>query len=142
MTVSNPAAVTRLENRRLLPLALTGGVIGAVINTAIALLAPALIGGAIQVARPGETALQNLPLPAVIGASIIPALVGALVLWLLGRFTKTPVQIFQLIAVIITVLSLISPFGLPIGLGGQVLLCLMHIVAAGAITLALSRAKA
>ena len=140
MTASTTTA-PRLENRRLLPLALMGGAIGAVVNAAIALIAPALIGGAVQVSQPGSTVLQDLPLIAVIAASIIPAFVAAAVLWLLGRFTKTPVQIFQILAVVLALLSLISPFGIPTSLGAQLTLCLMHIVAAVTITLALSRAK-
>ena len=141
MTASTTTA-PRLENRRLLPLALMGGAIGAVVNAAIALIAPALIGGAVQVSQPGSTVLQDLPLIAVIAASIIPAFVAAAVLWLLGRFTKTPVQIFQILAVVLALLSLISPFGIPTSLGAQLTLCLMHIVAAATITLALSRARA
>lgn len=137
-----PNTSPRLENRRLLLLALIGGVTGAVINAAIALIAPVLIGGAVQVSQPGSAVLQDLPLPAVIAASIIPAFVAAGVLWLLGRFTKAPIQIFQIIAVVIALLSLISPFGIPVSLGSQLTLCLMHIVAAATITLALSRAKA
>ena len=141
MTASTTTA-PRLENRRLLPLALTGGAIGAAVNAAIALIAPALIGGAVQVSQPGSTVLQDLPLIAVIAASIIPAFVAAAVLWLLGRFTKTPVQIFQILAVVLALLSLISPFGIPTSLGAQLTLCLMHIVAAASITIALSRARA
>lgn len=132
----------RLENRRLPLLALIGGVVGAVVNVAIALIAPALIGAAVQVAQPGTTVLQDLPLPAVIAASITPAFVAAAVLWLLGRFTKAPIQIFQIIAVVIALLSLFSPFSIPVGLGSQLALCAMHIVAALTITLALSKAKA
>ena len=136
-----PNTVSRLENRRLLPLALVGGAIGAVINTAIALIAPALIGSAVQISR-GGSPLEDLPLIAVIAASIIPAFVAAAVLWLLGRFVKTPILIFQIIAAVITLLSLFSPFRIPVSLGAQLTLCLMHIVAAASITLALSRAKA
>ena len=136
------AAKSHLENRRLLPLALTGGVIGAVINAVIALIAPALIGGPVQVSQPGSTALQDLPLIAVIAASLIPAFVAALVLYLLGRFTKAPIQIFQITAGVLTFLSLFSPFAIPTSLGAQLTLCLMHLVAAASITLALSRAKA
>ncbi len=141
MTAPTTAFQARLENRRLLPLAAAGGAIGTVFNLAIALIAPALIGGAVQISRPSSP-LEDLPLIAVIAASIIPAFVAAAVLWLLGRLTKAPIQIFQIIAVVITVLSLFSPFGIPTTLGAQLTLCLMHIVAAASITLALSRAKA
>lgn len=141
MTAPTIASQPRLENRRLLPLAAAGGAIGAVINTAIALIAPALIGGAVQISR-GGSPLEDLPLIAVIAASIIPAFVAAAVLWLLARFVKTPILIFQIIAVVITLLSLFSPFRIPVSLGAQLTLCLMHIVAAASITLALSKAKA
>ena len=137
MTASSGTRAPRLQNRRLPLLALIGGATGAVVNVAIALM-----GAAVQVAQPGTTVLQDLPLPAVIAASIIPAFVAAAVLWVLGRFIKAPIQIFQIIAGVIALMSLFSPFSLPVSLGSQLTLCAMHIVAALTITLALSRAKA
>ena len=142
MTASSGTRAPRLQNRRLPLLALIGGATGAVVNVAIALIAAALMGAAVQVAQPGTTVLQDLPLPAVIAASIIPAFVAAAVLWVLGRFVKAPIQIFQIIAGVIALMSLFSPFSLPVSLGSQLTLCAMHIVAALTITLALSRAKA
>jgi hypothetical protein len=142
MTVNTTQPNTEtLETRRLLPLALTGGAIGAVANVIVFLIAPALIGGAVQVATPPTNTVQDLPIIAVALASIVPAIVAAGVLWALSRFTNAPLRIFQTLGVVIAALSLISPFGLPVSLGSKITLCIMHVVAAAAIILALSRAK-
>jgi hypothetical protein len=122
-------------------LALTGGAIGAVINTLIILLAPSIIGEAIQVPNPSTNALEPLPLFAVIAASIVPAFIGLGILLLLQRFTKNSMTIFLSIGVVFTLLSLIGPFTMPINFGVKIALNLMHLVAAASILVALSRAK-
>jgi hypothetical protein len=137
---NNPTNNPSLETSRLLPLAATGGIIGAVINAALVLLAPSLLGQAIQAASPGSTA-QDVPVIVAMMASFIPAFAAAGVLWLLNKFTKTPLPIFQILGVILALLSLLSPLGLPVSTSSKVMLEIMHIVAATSIILALSRAK-
>jgi Family of unknown function (DUF6069) len=142
MTVNATRPTTEsLETRRLLPLALTGGAIGAIINIVVFFIAPVIIGGAVQVATPPTNAVQDLPIFPVVMASLVPAFVGAGVLWLLNRFTSAPVRLFQILGAVIAVLSLVGPFGLPINLGSKITLCIMHLVAATSIVLVLSRAK-
>jgi Family of unknown function (DUF6069) len=122
-------------------LALVGGIIGAIINTLIALIAPGIIGQPLQAPNPSTKTLEAIPLFAVIAASLIPAFLGAGFLVLLQRFTTNPLQKFQIIAVTFALLSLISPMTLPINLGGKMALSLMHLVAAASIVWSLSRAR-
>ena len=122
-------------------LALVGGIIGATANTLIALIAPGIIGQPLQAPNPSTNTLEAIPLFAVIAASLIPAFLGAGFLVLLQKFTKNPLQKFQLIAIVLALLSLISPMTLPTNLGGKMALGLMHLVAATSIVWALSRAR-
>jgi Family of unknown function (DUF6069) len=132
----------RLETRQLLPLAAIGGIVGAALNVAVALVAPVLIGQPLQVIAPNSPEPQPLLLVAVILASIVPAFFAAGVLWLLGRFTRAPVRNFQILGGVFALLSLFGSLGMPVGLGTQLTLSLMHLIAAASIILALSRARA
>jgi hypothetical protein len=120
-------------------LALIGGVIGAIINSLIALIAPSLTGQALTVPNPSTQVLENLPLFAIIAASIVPSFVGAGVLLLLRRFFPNGTQIFQIFGAVLAVLSCIPAFGMPITNEVKVVLSVMHLVAAAAIVLTLTR---
>ena len=122
-------------------LALTGGVIGAIINALIFLIAPSIIGQAIQVVNPNTNLLEPLPLFAVIAASVVPAFAAAGLLLALQRFTKNPMSIFLGIGIVFALFSLIGPFTMPMTMGVKLTLNLMHLVAAASILAALSRAK-
>lgn len=78
---------------------------------------------------------QPLTATAVVISSFIPAIAGAILFALLGRFTRRPVRIFRVVAVVVAVLSLVTPFTIPGITGGMVfVLLLMHVVAAVVIT--------
>ena len=72
----------------------------------------------------------------VIIASVIPAIIGSIVFFLFQKFTGKGFKIFAIISIILTVLSLISPFTVIPGvtIGYALVLCLMHI-SAGIITI-------
>ncbi|MBC7921436.1 MAG: hypothetical protein H7Z75_10160 [Ferruginibacter sp.] len=83
----------------------------------------------------------NAPLTivSVIFATIFPAIIATLVFGLLARFTKRPVPVFIVIAVIVFLLTLYSPFSIPnVPAGMVVVLELMHVVTALAITYCLA----
>jgi Family of unknown function (DUF6069) len=82
-----------------------------------------------------DGSIQPITLVPVILASIIPVLIGAGLLTLLGRFTKNAWRIFSIIAIAFTLFSLSSPFmqikDVPTGMA--ILLDVMHLVVAGSV---------
>jgi hypothetical protein len=120
-------------------LALTGGAIGAAINSLLGLVFPSLTGQALQVPNPATQVLENLPLFAVIAASIVPSFAAAGVLLLLRRLTANGTQIFQILGAVLALLSCLPAFGMPITTEVKIVLSLMHLVAAAAIVLTLTR---
>lgn len=77
---------------------------------------------------------QNAPLNFVnfIISSIVPSLVAGLVMGLIYKFAKKPKKVFNIISIVLVLLSFINPFfipGAPIMMA--VMLNLMHIVVAG-----------
>ncbi|MBC8084041.1 MAG: hypothetical protein H7Z21_12590 [Hymenobacter sp.] len=78
---------------------------------------------------------QPLTIMPVIMASLVPALVGSIVFFLLEKFTNNGFRIFSILAVILVVLSLASPFTVPQNgtVGYGVVLCVMHLVVAAAL---------
>lgn len=124
---------------KLLQAGLIGGVIGAVGSFIVYLIGGAM-GIPFQILPPGTTELAPLPVPMIAIANIVPALIAAGVLALLARFVSQPVRPFQIISVVILVLSFASPFAQPaeVTMGTKLALNLMHIVAAGAIVWALT----
>ena len=74
-------------------------------------------------------------LGALVSISFVPALLGALVFAVMGRFTRRPIRTFRVVAAVVLVLSFATPFTLP---GAPVAmiaaLLLMHVIAAAAIT--------
>jgi hypothetical protein len=131
--------MTKTQPTNIWLLALTGGAIGAAINAVLALLAPSLTGQALQVPNPNTNVLENLPLFAVIAASLIPSFIAAGVLLLLRRLTANGTRIFQILGAVLAVLSCLPPLGMPIADAVKVVLLVMHLVAAAAIILTLTR---
>ena len=113
---------------RLLVYGAGAGVIAAVLNAVVYLVSSAL--GAI----PLDVEIPNtggpLPLGAVIGFSFVPALLAAGFLALLGRFVRRPIRVFAVVAVVVFLLSLYTPFSIPDAPFAMILaLELMHAVA-------------
>ncbi len=79
----------------------------------------------------------------VILASIVPLIIGSLVFFLLERFTNNGAKIFTVVALILMVLSLYSPFTVIPGIttGYSLVLCVMHIVPALSLLYFIRRAK-
>jgi Family of unknown function (DUF6069) len=131
--------MTKPQPNNIWLLALTGGAIAAPINSVLALLAPTLIGQPIQIPNPNTQVLENLPLFAVITASLVPSFAAAGVLLLLRRLTATGTRIFQILGAVLALLSCIPTFTMPISPQVKIILSVMHLVAATSIVLTLTR---
>ena len=117
---------------RLLWVGPAAGVAAAVVNAVVYLLASAFGAMPSDVVVPGR---GPITLGAVLVSSFVPALVAAVVLTLLGRFTRRPVRNFVVLGAVVFVVSLVPPFsgpGAPVPMVAA--LILMHVVAAVVIT--------
>ena len=110
---------------------------GAAIGSAIALVANLIVfvignaGAPLQVVVGNATEASDLPVGAVIGASIVPLLVGAVGLWLAYRFLPKSLTVWSAVVAVLAVVSIAGPLGLDIDTGSKVALAVMH-VATGA----------
>lgn len=129
-TQSNHAGSGRVAGLgRLLALGAVAGAVAAALNAVVYLVASLL--GAI----PLDVEIPNtggpLPIEAVVIFSFVPAILAAGFLALLGRFTKRPLRTFTIVAVVVFMLSLYTPFSIPGAPFAMILaLELMHLVVA------------
>lgn len=75
----------------------------------------------------------------VILASIVPAVAATVLLAVLARVVGRPVRVFQIIALVFLLLSLVGPALQPVALSTKLVLLSMHAVAAAAIVGVLTR---
>jgi hypothetical protein len=130
----------RVATAKLLPAALIGGVVGAVLNVALFfVLAPLLSATPIIVQPSPDMAAMELTFVPVAIFSVLPAFVAAGLLWLLGRFTAQPYTIFRIVAVVGLVLSFGPFITTPFSAQQVIVLGLMHVVSAITIAGALDR---
>jgi hypothetical protein len=133
-TMAQPQTET-VNSGKLLGAAALGGVIAAVLNLIVYFVLPPLLGVTLRIpdfAAPG--AFMPLPFFMVAIASIVPAFVGAAVLWLLARFTSRPITIFRVLAAVVTVASVGGPLNLGLATNEAIPLAIMHIIAGTVIT--------
>jgi Family of unknown function (DUF6069) len=116
--------------RRVRPLigALAGAALALVGNIIVFFVANAILGSAVQASTDG-TNPADLPIGALVIFSVIPLFAGAAVLWALSKFTKRPLRVWTIIAVIVVVLSFVALLGLPVAIGSKIALAVMHVVA-------------
>jgi hypothetical protein len=94
----------------------------------------------VQLGAPSpETPFVEMTVFPVIFASVMPAFVAAGLLWLLGRFTAQPFSIFRIVAVVGLVSSFVPFTSAPFSAQQIIVLGLMHVAAAIAITVSLDR---
>ncbi|MCB0077337.1 MAG: hypothetical protein KDD73_07900 [Anaerolineales bacterium] len=111
---------------------LLGGVVGAAVNLLLFFLTR-LLGVVIELpAGPGSTTLAPLSWLAVLFASLVPAVVAALLLMGLNRLTEHGWGYFILLASLILVLSMLPVIVLGTGTAPRLVLAAMHGVAAAA----------
>ena len=121
----------RISFGRLVTFGAIAGVLAAVANGVVYLLAAALGAMPEDVAGSGGAPITLLP---VVLSSIMPAIVAAVFLALLGWFTQRPIGIFRVVAVALLVLSFITLFTIPGAPAAMILaLLIMHVVAAAII---------
>jgi len=134
MVTANSTAIPteRIALGRLWWASLLAGIAAIVANVVVYFIASA--AGAIpqSVLIPGMN--QPITVVLVILNSFVPAILAAVLLALLNRFTRRPVRIFRIIAAVLLVLSFANPLTLPGAPLAMILaLDLMHIVAAAII---------
>jgi Family of unknown function (DUF6069) len=113
--------------------ALVGGLVGAIGNVILFFITQAAgVVYDIPMGGPGSP-LTPLPFPAVAVATLIPAIGAGALLAIMGRFLKQPLRIFQIVALVFLVVSMIPSMTLPVPLGTRLALSAMHIVAGAAI---------
>ena len=96
------------------------------------------LAGPIEVAQQPGAPIAPLQWFMIIVATMVPALLGALVLTGLQRFTGNGTRIFQIVAGVIALVSLFPAITQAGSTGSAVVLALLHLVAAGAIVWALT----
>lgn len=125
--------VTGIDVQRLPLAAFIGAITTVVINLLILFVAQSVFGLPLAVPM-GGAGVPAEPLSAipVIIASSVPAVGAAILLAILNRFIARPVLVFQIISILLLLLTF--PYVLPVDLATKLTLSLMHIVAAVAIT--------
>lgn len=131
---------TKLNLKQTLFAGLLAGIAAAIINAALFFVfhSAGVISDNIF-PQPGQP-LTILP---VIMASIFPLIIGSLVFYLFERFLNNGFKIFAIVALVLMVLSLASPFTMipNVTLGFSLVLCAMHVVAALSLLYFIHRAK-
>jgi len=111
--------------------AFVASLIAAVANLLLHFVGGALVGG-IDVLTPEGDAYRPLPFVFVIIASVVPMLAAGVGLWIAKRFLPYGVRIFQVVVVLVTLLSLAGPFSNQVAtLAAGIVLALMHLVEGG-----------
>jgi FtsH-binding integral membrane protein len=104
-----------------------GGIVMWVIITSV-------LNIALVIPMPPDNVPTPLPVFMVIMASVVPAIGATILLAILNRFTARGLTIFQIIAIVFLLLSLIGPFMLPVDTSVKLALVALHIVVGVAIT--------
>jgi len=137
-TASVTARPAQTSFGRLLLVGLGAGIAAAVVNLLIFAIGGAL--GVPFVAQMGaDQPPQELNAAMFIAASIAPALGGAVLYGLLGRFTRRPTAIFVAVAAVFALLSLAGPLTMPVPLATRLTLSLLHLLTAAVISYGLTR---
>ena len=111
---------------------------GAGIGIGLALVANLIVfligsaGAPLQVIIGNDTTPSDLPIGAVIAASVVPLLIGAVGLGVLQRFLTKGMQIWTALVGVLTVASIVGPLGLDIDDGSKVALTIMHLATGAA----------
>ena len=132
------AAAPLAARRPLLPDALLGVGLAALLNGALYLVAHAAGFFPDTVLAPANG--QPIGLAAFVIASVVATTGGVLAYALLRRFTRRPARNFRLLAAAVLVPMAVPPFGVPTATPGAIaVLQLAHLVAAAALVWALTR---
>jgi hypothetical protein len=126
-----------MEIQALLKAGTLAGIVAAAVNIIIYFIAKATGGVSDSILLPGGKPLKPI---AVIVSSFIPAILAACVLFGLSKFSENPIKVFTITGILIFIMSLGGPLGIPaLPRGTRATLAFMHIVAAGVIIFFLNR---
>lgn len=137
MSATETRAQTATPAGRLLATGALAGLLGGVAALLVALVASAL-GVPLEVDQPG-LGVTTTPLPAFVIATVIQALVGAVLAIAIQRWTSQPARTFAITAAVLVVLSFGQPLALAQDTATAVTLITTHIVAAAVVVPALVR---
>jgi hypothetical protein len=119
--------------------AVRGGAIAIAANLSLYLVATWLLGLPLPVPNPVTGAVAPLPAMAMVFATAVGALGGALTFAVLARVVRRPRRTFLIVSVAFTIISFASPAVLPTDLATILVLEIAHVLAAVPVTLALLR---
>jgi len=132
------SSIERVAFRKLLwvgPVAAVAAFVAVVVVFGIA----GLFGVPLEVmAPPTYETLSPMEVSFIAQATIPPAIGATILLAILGRFTRRPFLIFQIVAAVFLLLSFGGPLSLPVSGLVKLVLAIMHVVAASAIVGVLS----
>jgi hypothetical protein len=129
ITASTASNNGQFRFSRLLWVGPLAGVVAAIGNLLVFFIAKGVgVPFVMPLNGPGSTP-EPLPFFAVIVASLVPAIGAAIFLAILAKFTSRASLIFLVISVLFLLVSFGGPFSLPVDLGTQLALSLMHVVA-------------
>ena len=134
MVTSTNAArqLERVDYGKIWWVTLVAAGVAAVINAIIFIIGDALGAFPKTVLLPSNN--EPLSLGAVIFISIVGVIAGGIVFAVIGRFSRRPIRLFTIVALVFLVLSFGSPFSVPNAPAGYIIaLLLMHVVAGLAI---------
>lgn len=125
----------KVDTSRILRAALIGAVVGSIANILVWVIALqvglSLIVPAMDPSMADANGMTQVPLGAVILATVITTFIGGGVLALLNRFSATPYRFFQIIAIVFVAVSMVGVLGAPAN-GDKIVLGIMHIIAGAA----------
>jgi len=130
MVTSTNAArqLERVDYGKIWWVTLVAAGVAAVINAIIFIIGDALGAFPKTVLLPSNN--EPLSLGAVIFISIVGVIAGGIVFAVIGRFSRRPIRLFTIVALVFLVLSFSSPFSIPNAPAGYIIaLLLMHVVA-------------
>jgi len=132
------SSIERVAFRKLLRVGLMAAV-AAFVAVVVVFGIAGLFGVPLEVmAPPTYETLSPMEVSFIAQATIPPAIGATILLAILGRFTRRPFLIFQIIAAVFLLLSFGGPLSLPVSGVVKMVLGLIHIVAAGTIVGVLS----
>ncbi|NIJ54569.1 DUF6069 family protein [Dyadobacter arcticus] len=132
--------ISKLDIKQSLVAGLLAGITSAVIN---AILFFIFHGAGVITDTIYPQPDKPMTIAPVIMASIVPSIIGSLVFFLFEKFTNNGYKIFSIVAIVLMVLSLFSPFTVIPGvtMGYSLVLCVMHIVVPLTLLYFIRRAK-
>jgi hypothetical protein len=110
-----------------------GALVAVVVNLIIYYVGRGLFAIPFLVLQPGSNTPAPLNPIMIVVTCVIPAIGAAIFFWLLKRFASSPLRIFQIVSIVLALLSMASPLTMPVALSTRLALALMHIVAGAAI---------